>query len=128
MMEAPRVILAGCWIALMLIYLLGDVIRIFAGQFTPGQIEGKPATEGMWVLASSIMLIPIVMILVSLMVPKGPLVWITVIAAALLVVFNLISMPYPGAFDNMLLIVSFAVNGITIWQALAWSANVAAVP
>ena len=40
-MEDVRIILTGIWIALMLTYLLGDVIRIFAGDFKPGEIEGK---------------------------------------------------------------------------------------
>jgi len=29
-MDPTRIVLAGCWISLMLIYLLGDVLRIFA--------------------------------------------------------------------------------------------------
>jgi hypothetical protein len=36
-----RIILAFLWVAAMLIYLFGDVLRIFAGDFTPGEIEGK---------------------------------------------------------------------------------------
>ena len=38
MMEEVRIVLAGLWVALMLTYLLGDVLRIFAGDFTAGQI------------------------------------------------------------------------------------------
>ena len=29
------------WIVLMLIYLLGDVLRIFSGDFNAGEIGGK---------------------------------------------------------------------------------------
>ena len=35
-MEWERIVLAGAWISLMLIYLLGDVIRIFAGHVEVG--------------------------------------------------------------------------------------------
>lgn len=40
-MEEVRVILSGSWVALMLTYLLGDVLRIFAGDFVPGEIDGQ---------------------------------------------------------------------------------------
>lgn len=43
-----RVTLAGLWVAVMLTYLLGDVIRIFAGDFTTGQLGDKPASQPMW--------------------------------------------------------------------------------
>ena len=39
-MEDVRIILSGIWVALMLTYLLGDVLRIYAGDFTPGQVGG----------------------------------------------------------------------------------------
>ncbi len=40
-MEDVQIILSGLWVALMLTYLLGDVLRIFAGDFTPGEVEGR---------------------------------------------------------------------------------------
>lgn len=118
--DPTRIILAGCWAALMFIYLLGDVLRIYAGHATPGQLAGRPATEWMWVVAALFMLIPIAMMLLSLVVPHGPLVWATVIVVVFLVVFNLFSLPYEGVFDNLLIGVSFAVNALTVWQVLAW--------
>lgn len=119
-MDPVRIVLAGAWISLMLIYLLGDVLRIFSGDATLGRIDGTAATSGMWLAAALIMLVPIAMILVSLLTPAEPLRWITVVVSAALVVFNLFGMPYPGLYDNVLLIVSFGVNGLLIWQALAW--------
>ena len=38
-----RIILTGLWVAVMLTYLLGDVLRIFAGDFERGKIKGKKA-------------------------------------------------------------------------------------
>jgi len=32
-MEEVRIILSGLWVSLMLTYLLGDVLRIFSGDF-----------------------------------------------------------------------------------------------
>jgi hypothetical protein len=117
-MDPTRIVLAACWVSLMLIYLLGDVLRIFAGHFTPGRMVGREAAGWMWTVAAVVM--PIVMILVSLLVPATPLVWITVIVAAFLVLFNLSGLPYQGFYDNMLIVVGILLNGVTIWQALAW--------
>jgi hypothetical protein len=119
-MDPTRIVLAACWVSLMLIYLLGDVLRIFAGHFTPGRMVGREAAGWMWTVAALVMLLPIVMILVSLLVPATPLVWITVIVAAFLVLFNLSGLPYQGFYDNMLIVVGILLNGVTIWQALAW--------
>ena len=47
-MEDTRLILSGLWIATVLTYLLGDVLRIFAGDHTPGELMNAPATQGMW--------------------------------------------------------------------------------
>jgi hypothetical protein len=123
-MDPTRIVLAACWVSLMLIYLLGDVLRIFAGHFTPGRMVGREAAGWMWTVAALVMLLPIVMILVSLLVPATPLVWITVIVAAFLVIFNLSGLPYEGFYDNMLIVVGILLNGVTIWQALAWRPDV----
>jgi hypothetical protein len=40
-LEDVRIILSGLWMALMLTYLLGDVLLIFAGDFKAGEMEGK---------------------------------------------------------------------------------------
>lgn len=36
-----RIILSVLWIVLMLTYLLGTVLRIFAGDFKGGEINGQ---------------------------------------------------------------------------------------
>jgi NADPH:quinone reductase-like Zn-dependent oxidoreductase len=47
-MADSRIIISGLWVAVMLTFLLGDVLRIFAGDQTPGELMGKQATPGMW--------------------------------------------------------------------------------
>ena len=46
-MKDIRFTLSIIWVAVMLTYLLGDVIRIFAGDFIPGEINGAKFTQGM---------------------------------------------------------------------------------
>ncbi len=117
--EWSRVVLAGAWISLMLVYLLGDVLRIFAGHAEPGRIGGRAAPEWMWTLVACIMVVPIAMILVTLLVPAGQLRWITVCVSAALAIFNLAGLPYRGVYDNLLIVLSLGLNALIAW--LAWT-------
>ena len=97
--------LAAMWIALMLTYLLGDVLRIFAGDFKPGEIGGMQASPMMWLAAAAIMLVPIALLrLGDVQWPTAR--WAHVAAAAGLFAFNFIGLPgYPGAYDRFLIVV-----------------------
>ena len=117
-----RIILSGLWVALMLTYLLGDVLRIFAGDFEPGKILGTQPTQGMWLLIAVIMLIPIVMVVLTLTLKYPAIRWVNIVVAIFLVIFNLFGLPYPGAYDNFLIIVSFVFNALTVWYAWKWVA------
>jgi hypothetical protein len=68
-MAEVRIILSGLWVAVMLTYLLGDVLRVFAGHMTPGEIGGRKLGQGAWLGIAVIMLIPIVMVVLSLTLP-----------------------------------------------------------
>jgi hypothetical protein len=117
-----RIVLAGLWVALMLTYLLGDVLRIFAGDFQPGKLAGGvTATPAMWLLIAVLMLIPIVMIVLTLVVDQPVIRWVSMIAAVFLVVFNISGLPYPGAYDNFLILFSFVFNGLIVWYAWNWA-------
>lgn len=119
-MEKTRVVLSGLWVALMLTYLLGDVLRVFAGDFVPGKIDGKEAGSWVWIVAATVMLVPIVMVVLSLTVPYPAIRWLTIVAAVFLILFNLVGLPYEGAYDNFLIAVGLVGNGVTIWYAWTW--------
>jgi len=121
-MEGVRIILSGLWVALMLIYLLGDVLRIFAGDFTAGEVDGQEANQWMWVVAAATMLIPIVMLVLSLTLAYPAIRWVSIVAAIFLVLFNLAGLPYAGLYDNLLIVVGFVFNGLIVWYAWTWSA------
>lgn len=116
-----RVKISALWIALMLTYLLGDVMRIFSGDFVPGEIGDMQGTQAIWMVAAILMLIPIVMLVLSLTM-KYPLIrWITIIAAIFLFLFNLVGLPsYPSAYDKFLIAVGLVFNVITVWYAWKW--------
>ena len=120
-MEDVKIILSALWVALMLTYLLGDVLRIFAGDFTAGEILGKKVTQGMWLGMSILMLIPIVMVILSLTLMYPVNRWANIIVAIFLFGFNLIGLPgYPGAYDKFLIIVGLGFNVLTVWYAWTW--------
>lgn len=115
-----RITLAGLWIAVMLTYLLGDVLRGFAGHFVAGEIQGKPVSQRAWLMIAAIMLIPIIMLVLCLTLPYPAIRWVTLVAAAFSVLFNLAGLPYEGAYDNFLIVVSLVFCGLIIWYAWTW--------
>jgi hypothetical protein len=119
-MAEVRIILSGLWAAIMLTYLLGDVLRIFAGDFKAGEIAGTQATSAMWILIAIIMLVPIIMVVLSLTLTYPAIRWVSIVVAILIVIFNLLGLPYPGAYDNFLIIVSFVFNALIVWYAWKW--------
>ena len=119
-MADVRIILSALWVALMLTYLLGDVLRIFAGDFVAGEMDGKAVSQAMWMVAAVMMLIPIVMVVMSLTLPYPAVRWVSIVAAIFLVVFNVAGLPYDGAYDNFLIVVGFVFNGLIIWYAWTW--------
>ena len=116
-----RIILSGLWVAIMLTYLWGDVLRIIAGDVEPGKLSaGMPATQGMLLLIAAIMLVPIIMVVLSLTLVYPAIRWVNIVVAVVVILFNLVGLPYKGAYDNFLIIVSFVFNGLIIWYAWKW--------
>ena len=116
-----RIILSGLWVATMLTYLWGDVLRIMAGHVEPGKLQGvTQPTQGIWLLIAAIMLTPIIMVVLNLTLQYPAIRWMNIIVAILVVLFNLAGLPYKGAYDNFLIIVSFVFNALTIWYAWKW--------
>jgi len=120
-MSDTRLILAGLWAALMLTYLLGDVLRIFSGDFTPGEIGGVKVSQKMWLGIAMLMVTPIAMLVLTLAMSNPAIRWANIIVAGVLFVFNLIGLPtYPGAYDKFLIVVGLVFNVLTVWYAWSW--------
>ncbi len=119
-MQDVQIILSGLWVALMLTYLLGDVMRIFAGDFTPGEIEGKKMTQKMLFGMAILMLLPIVMVFLSLTLTYPVNRWTNIIVAIGLLGINLAGLSGYSSNDKFLFIVGFSFNVLTIWYAWNW--------
>lgn len=119
--EAIQLRLAALWVALMLTYLLGDVLRIFAGDFKTGEIGGMKGTQATWLGIAALMLIPILMVVLSVTLPAPVNRWANLIAAAGLFVLNLAGVRgYPGWYDRFLIVVGLIFNVVTVWYAWNW--------
>ena len=122
-MVDTRIILSGLWVALMLTYLLGDVLRIFSGDFKAGEMMGAQATQAIYFGAAILMLIPIVMVVLSLTLKYPAIRWVSIVAAIILFGFNLVGLPtYSSAYDKFLIIVSLVFNALTVWYVWKWVA------
>ena len=119
-MPDVQIKLSALWVALMLTYLLGDVLRFWSGDATPGgfgSLKQELVPVALFGIAV-LMVIPIVMVVVSVMVTGQTLRWISVIAAVGLFVFNLIGLPtYSGLSDKFLIVVGLGFNAATAWYA-----------
>ena len=68
-MNVDRIKLSALWVSLMLTYLLGDVLRIFSGDFSAGQISDMEITPLMYLGMAILMVIPVVLVFLSLVLP-----------------------------------------------------------
>jgi hypothetical protein len=113
--------LAALWAALMLTYLLGDVLRIFSGDFKAGEIGGVQVTQATWLGIAALMVIPIVMLVLTLLLPQPVNRWANIVVAVGFFLFNLAGLPtYPSAYDKFLIVVGLIFNVLTVWIAWKW--------
>lgn len=119
--DNTKLILMALWISLMLVYLLGDVLRIFSGSFVAGEIDGVPVSDSMWFISAVIMVIPIVMIILTLLLPTEVSKWVNIVVAVLFFLFNAAGFIGYKSFDKFLLVVSFIFNFMTVYYAWMWN-------
>jgi len=124
-MEEVRIKLSALWVCLMLTYFLGDVLRIFSGDFEAGEIGGMAGSQAMYLAVAIVLLIPIVMVFLSLTLKRPLNRWANIIVAIFLFGFNLVGFSgYPGAYDRFLIVVGLVFNVVTVWYAWRWPKQV----
>ena len=120
-MSDVQIKLSAIWVALMLTYLLGDVLRIFSGDFKGGEIGGMEVNPKMYLGMAILMVVPILMVVLSLLLPDQINRWANIIVAVIFFAFNLIGLPtYPSAYDKFLIVVGLGFNVLTVWVAWKW--------
>jgi hypothetical protein len=119
-MDPRRVQLAVCWVVLVLIYLLGDVLRLYEKGQAAAMIDGKPMTQIHLMLAAILMIIPILLALGMVFLPREVAKWSGIVGAIILFIINIVGVgSYSGLFDRMLICLSLALNLFTaVWTWL----------
>src|SRR5216683_5949331 len=103
-MEDVKIILSATWVALMLTYLLGDVLRIYAGDFKQGEMGGRKITQNLLLGIAILMTVPIVMVFLSLTLSYPGDRWTNIVAAIFFFCFNLLGLPtYRSNYDRFLI-------------------------
>jgi hypothetical protein len=121
MIEQTRIKLSALWVSLMLTYLLGDVLRIFSGDFVAGEVSGMEMSQGLMLGMAALMVIPVVMVFLSLTLKHVVNRWASIILSAFFFVFNAIGLPtYPSLYDQFLIVVGLVFNLVVIWVAWRW--------
>lgn len=120
-MDEVQIKLSALWIALMLTYLLGDVLRIFSGDFEAGEIAGMEGSQALYLGIAAFMLIPILMVVLTLILPQPVSRWANLIVPIVFFLFNAVGLPtYPSLYDKFLIAVSLGFNALTVWYAWGW--------
>jgi ABC-type transport system involved in cytochrome c biogenesis permease component len=71
---------------------------------------------------AGLMVIPILMVVLSLVLPHNINRWANIIVAVFWILFNLAGLlTYQGHYDKLLLIVSMVFNMVTVWYAWKWT-------
>ena len=122
-MDEMRIRLSMFWVALMLTYLLGDVLRIFAEEFRNKEMQDmKEKTKQKLYLGIAVfMSLPILMVVLSMTLDNPLNRWLNIILSAVFFLFNLFGLPtYTSAYDRFLIVVGLVINVVTAWQAWQW--------
>ena len=120
-MQDTQIQLSALWTALMLVYLLGDVMRMFSGDFKKMSKDVKWMNQYFWFATSAIMLIPILMVILSVFLPYEINRWANIIVSIGFFLFNIAGLPtYPSLYDRFLILVSLLMNVAIVWVAWSW--------
>ncbi len=93
------------------VYLPGDVLRTYEKGQDAAVIDGARMSPLTFILASLMMLAPILMAIASVFLAKAPLQWLTVACCAALFLLNAFGLKTYGApYDRMLILVSLVLT------------------
>ncbi len=117
-----KITLSATWVVVTLIFLYGDVLRIYHNGEKAKALAGMNLNQFAWLGIAVLMLTPILMVFLSLVLPRPVSRWVNIIVAGFFFLFTLVGLPtYPPLFDKFLLAVSMGFNVVTIWYAWNWS-------
>ncbi len=120
-MVDTQFLLSALWICLTFSLILADLMRLLSGDHKPGEVGGRRMAPSMWLVLSALMVVPIAMIFLTLALPFETSRWANIVAAVVLLLFNLMGLPsYPSQHGKFLIVVSLIFSGLIAWYAWNW--------
>ncbi|MFX0151900.1 MAG: DUF6326 family protein [Candidatus Hodarchaeota archaeon] len=119
-MDEVQIIISALWVATVLCYIYGDVFSLLAGDFKPGEIDGKPLTEKIVLGMAAIMVVPIIMVIMTLMLDYAVNRLINILVALIYFGFNLFSIRGYPIYEKFTLLVSMVFNLLIVYNAWNW--------
>jgi len=119
--EDGKIKLSLLWVAAMFSWAYGDLMRMYSGDYIPGELGGFLATQEMWLVSSILMMIPVAMIFLSLTLKEKANRWANIIIGIFFTGYGLIGLPaYTSAYDQFLIIVGLVFTALIVWYAYKW--------
>ena len=116
-----KIKLSLLWVAAMFSWVYGDLLRMYSGDFVPGELGGVLLTQEMWLVAAITMMIPVAMVFLSLELKYKANRRANIIVGIFYTGYNLIGLPtYPSAYDQFLIIVGLVFTALIVWYAYKW--------
>ncbi len=113
--------LSVLWVAAMFSWVYGDLLRMYSGDFVPGELGGVLLTQEMWLVAAITMMIPVAMVFLSLELKYKANRRANIIVGIFYTGYNLIGLPtYHSAYDQFLIIVGLVFTALIVWSAYKW--------
>ena len=117
-MEDVKIKLSALWVAAMFSWVYGDLLRMYSGDFIPGELG---LTQEVWLVAAITMMIPVAMIFLSLTLKYKANRRANIIVGIFFTGYNLIGLPtYTSAYDQFLIIVGLVFTALIVWYAWKW--------
>jgi hypothetical protein len=117
-MEDVKIKLSALWVAAMFSWVYGDLLRMYSGDFIPGELG---LTQEVWLASAITMMIPVAMIFLSLTLKYKANRRANIIVGIFFTGYNLIGLPtYTSAYDQFLIIVGLVFTALIVWHAWKW--------
>ena len=124
-----KVKLAALWTAMMLLYIYADILSLFR----PGQVENMmkglmgpfPVTQASLLTASTLMIIPAVMVFLSLTLKPGVDRWANITLGLLYTAVNISNLlGEPWAYYIFFGVLEIVITLLIVWHAWKWPTQV----
>lgn len=115
-----RIQLSHLWSVLMIVYFVGDLLRIFNINHVETYTQTTRCIQPMKLCISMLMIIPILMLVLILILPQPVSRWTNIVLAGGMLFCNWVGLSHDlGMYDKFLIGVGIILNTVTLW--LTWN-------